>query len=147
MRSGSPGPRFGKPGSKACVRRMGSRVPATGSDARNAEKKNAGKKNGEHVERAAVHMNISELFIRRPIATSLIMLGIALFGVVAYRALPVNDLPSVDYPTLQVSASLPGGAQETMAPAVATPLERQFTAISGLDSMTSSSSNGNCNIT
>ena len=87
-------------------------------------------------------MNISEIFIRRPIATSLLMLAIALFGVVAYRALPVSDLPSVDYPTLNVIASLPGGDPDTMASAVATPLERQFTAIAGLDSMISISSTG-----
>ncbi len=92
-------------------------------------------------------MNISEIFIRRPIATSLIMLAIALFGILAYRALPVSDLPSVDFPTLQVSASLPGGDPDTMASAVATPLERQFTTIAGLDSMTSSSSTGSTSIT
>jgi len=92
-------------------------------------------------------VNLSEVFIRRPIATSLLMLGIALFGVVSYRALPVSDLPSVDYPTLNVSASLPGGDPATMASAVATPLERQFTSIAGLDSMTSSSSTGSTNIT
>ncbi|HEX3742545.1 MAG TPA: efflux RND transporter permease subunit [Bryobacteraceae bacterium] len=92
-------------------------------------------------------MNISENFIRRPIATSLLMAGIALFGVIAYRALPVSDLPQVDYPTITVSASLPGGNPETMASSVATPLERQFTTIAGLDSMISSSSQGNSNIT
>src|SRR5499425_3640858 len=91
-------------------------------------------------------MNISELFIRRPIATSLLMAAIALFGIVSYRALPVSDLPSVDYPTLNVSASLPGGDPATMASAVATPLERQFTSIAGLDSMTSSSSLGSTQI-
>ena len=92
-------------------------------------------------------MNLSEVFIRRPIATSLLMAGIALFGVVAYRALPVSDLPNVDYPTLQVSASLPGGDPTTMASAVATPLERQFTSIAGLDSMISSSSTGSTQVT
>ena len=92
-------------------------------------------------------MNISETFIRRPIATSLLMAAIALFGIVAYRALPVSDLPNVDYPTLNVNASLPGGDPATMASAVATPLERQFTGIAGLDSMTSRSSMGSCNIT
>ena len=92
-------------------------------------------------------MNISENFIRRPIATSLLMAGIALFGVIAYRALPVSDLPQVDYPTITVSASLPGGNPDTMASSVATPLERQFTTIAGLDSMISSSSQGNSNIT
>ena len=92
-------------------------------------------------------MNISEGFIRRPIATSLLMAGIALFGVIAYRALPVSDLPTVDYPTLSVSASLPGANPETMASSVATPLERQFTTIAGLDSMISSSNQGSTNIT
>ena len=92
-------------------------------------------------------MNISENFIRRPIATSLLMLAIAMFGIIAYRALPVSDLPTVDYPTITVSASLPGANPDTMASAVATPLERQFTTIAGLDSMISSSSQGSTNIT
>jgi HAE1 family hydrophobic/amphiphilic exporter-1 len=92
-------------------------------------------------------VNISENFIHRPIATSLIMAGIALFGVIAYRALPVSDLPQVDYPTISVSASLPGANPDTMASAVATPLERQFTTIAGLDSMISNSSQGSTNIT
>jgi HAE1 family hydrophobic/amphiphilic exporter-1 len=92
-------------------------------------------------------MNISEVFIRRPIATSLLMAGIAMFGVIAYRALPVSDLPQVDYPTLNVSAGLPGGDPGTMASSVASPLERQFTTIAGLDSMTSRSGSGNTNIT
>ena len=78
-------------------------------------------------------MNFSEVFIRRPIATSLLMLAIALFGVIAYRALPVSDLPQVDYPTIQVQVGLPGASQATMASSVATPLERQFTTIAGLD--------------
>src|SRR6266446_1623850 len=92
-------------------------------------------------------MNFSEIFIRRPIATSLLMFAIALFGVVSYRALPVADLPSVDYPTLSVSASLPGADPGTMASSVATVLERQFTSIAGLDSMTSNSSTGATSIT
>ena len=92
-------------------------------------------------------MNFSEIFIRRPIATSLLMCAIALFGIVSYRALPVADLPNVDFPTLMVSASLPGADPSTMASAVATPLERQFTAIAGLDSMTSVSSIGSTSIT
>src|SRR3954463_1868430 len=75
------------------------------------------------------------------------MVGVALFGVIAYRALPVSDLPQVDYPTLNVSAGLPGGDPNTMASAVASPLERQFTTISGLDSMTSSSGTGSTNVT
>ncbi|MGH9455292.1 MAG: efflux RND transporter permease subunit, partial [Terriglobia bacterium] len=92
-------------------------------------------------------MNISELFIRRPIMTTLVMFGIVIFGVFAYRLLPVSDLPNVDYPTIQVSASLPGASPDTMASAVATPLERQFSTIAGLDTMTSTSSLGNTNIT
>src|SRR5512147_2734615 len=75
------------------------------------------------------------------------MLAIALFGVLAYRALPVSDLPNVDFPTLVVSAGLPGANPDTMASAVATPLERQFTGISGLDSMISVSSTGSTQIT
>ncbi|MBI4166580.1 MAG: efflux RND transporter permease subunit, partial [Acidobacteria bacterium] len=71
-------------------------------------------------------MNIAETFIRRPVMTTLVMLGILLFGLMAYRQLPVSDLPTVDYPTIQVVASLPGASPETMAAAVATPLERQF---------------------
>ncbi len=92
-------------------------------------------------------MNIPGFFIGRPITTTLVTSGILLFGWVAYRALPVNDLPNVDYPTLQVSANLPGASPDTMASAVATPLERQFTTIAGLDSMTSSNSLGNTAIT
>src|SRR5471030_1168783 len=92
-------------------------------------------------------MHVSALFIRRPIATSLLMLGIALFGIIAYRALPVSDLPNVDFPTLNVGAGLPGGDPGTMASAVASPLERQFTTIAGLDEMTSSSSAGSSNVT
>src|SRR5579885_381617 len=92
-------------------------------------------------------MNLSAVFIRRPIATSLLMAGIAIFGVIAYRALPVSDLPNVDYPTLNVNASLPGADPSTMASAVATPLERQFTGIAGIDSIISSNSMGSTNIT
>ena len=92
-------------------------------------------------------MNFSETFIRRPIATSLMMVAIALFGLVAYRSLPVSDLPNVDFPTLLVTASLPGASPETMASAVATPLENQFSNISGLDSMTSTNSLGSTQVT
>ena len=92
-------------------------------------------------------MHLSAIFIKRPIATSLLMLGIALFGVIAYRALPVSDLPNVDFPTLNVGAGLPGGDPGTMASAVASPLERQFTTIAGLDEMTSSSAAGSTNVT
>src|SRR5882724_7671431 len=92
-------------------------------------------------------MNPSELFIKRPIATSLIMLGVAVFGILAYRSLPVSDLPNVDFPTLNVSAGLPGGDPSTMASAVASPLERQFTTIAGVDEMSSSSSTGTSQVT
>src|ERR1700676_396802 len=92
-------------------------------------------------------MNFSETFIRRPIATSLMMADIALFGLVAYRSLPVSDLPNVDFPTLLVTASLPGASPETMASAVATPLENQFSNIAGLDSMTSINSLGSTQVT
>src|SRR5437660_8897647 len=92
-------------------------------------------------------MNISAIFIRRPIATSLIMLGITVFGIVSYRALAVSDLPNVDFPTLNVGAGLPGADPGTMASAVASPLERQFTSIAGIDEMTSSSSTGSTNVT
>src|SRR5437879_2244431 len=92
-------------------------------------------------------MNIAALFIKRPVMTTLVMLAILLFGVMTYRQLPVSDLPNVDFPTIQVQASLPGASPETMAAAVATPLERQFSTIAGLDSMTSSSSLGSTSIT
>src|SRR6202162_96121 len=92
-------------------------------------------------------MHLSAVFIKRAIATSLLMLGIALFGVVAYRALPVSDMPNVDFPTLNVSANLPGGDPGTMSSAVASPMERQFTTIAGLDEMTSSSTTGSANVT
>ncbi len=87
------------------------------------------------------------LFIRRPVLTTLLMAAILLFGLMAYRLLPVNDLPNVDFPTIQVTASLPGASPETMAAAVATPLEKQFTTIAGIDSMTSTSALGVTNIT
>jgi HAE1 family hydrophobic/amphiphilic exporter-1 len=92
-------------------------------------------------------MNVSEPFIRRPIATSLLMLGIGLFGVISYRALSVSDVPQVDFPTLQVQAGLPGASPATMASSVATVLERQFTTVAGLDSMISSSTMGSTSIT
>src|SRR5262245_41902954 len=97
--------------------------------------------------RYARDVNVSAPFIRRPIATSLIMLGIGVFGVIAYRELPVSDLPNVDFPTLNIGAGLPGGDPGTMASAVASPLERQFTTIAGIDEMTSSSSTGSTNVT
>jgi HAE1 family hydrophobic/amphiphilic exporter-1 len=92
-------------------------------------------------------MNIAELFIRRPVATALVMLAILLFGVAGYRLLPVSDLPNVDFPTIQVSASLPGANPDTMASSVALPLEKQFSTIAGLDSMTSTNMNGSTQVT
>src|SRR5512136_2660174 len=92
-------------------------------------------------------MNVAEIFIRRPIMTTLVMFAIFIFGVAAFRLLPVSDLPNVDFPTIQVSASLPGASPDTMAAAVATPLERQFSTIAGIDSMLSSSALGSTQIT
>lgn len=92
-------------------------------------------------------MKITESFIHRPIMTTLVMVAILLFGVMGYRFLPVNDLPCIDFPTIQVSASLPGASPETIASSVATPLEKQFSSIPGLDSMSSSNSLGTTQIT
>ncbi|PYJ63391.1 MAG: acriflavine resistance protein B, partial [Verrucomicrobia bacterium] len=92
-------------------------------------------------------MNLPELCIRRPVMTTLVMAAILLFGIIAYRTLPVSDLPSVDYPTISVNASLPGASPETMASSVATPLERQFSTIAGVDSMSSVSAQGLTQIT
>ena len=92
-------------------------------------------------------MSISELFIRRPVMTTLVMIALVLFGVMGYRLLPVSDLPNVDFPVVQVSAALPGASPETMASSVATPLERQFSTIAGLDSMSSTSGIGATQIT
>ena len=91
-------------------------------------------------------MNIADIFIRRPIMTSLIMIAIFIFGVVSYRLLPVNDLPNVDFPTIQISANLPGANPDTMAAAVATPLENQLSTIPGVDSMTSTNGVGSTRI-
>jgi len=92
-------------------------------------------------------MSIPELFIRRPVATTLVMVGILMFGLVGYEALPVSDLPNVDYPTIQVQAALPGANPDTMGAAVALPLEKQFSTIAGLDSMVSQNTLGNTRIT
>jgi hydrophobic/amphiphilic exporter-1 (mainly G- bacteria), HAE1 family len=92
-------------------------------------------------------VNIAELFVRRPVMTILVMIGIVIFGVAGFRLLPVSQLPNVDFPTIQVSAELPGASPETMASAVATPLEKQFSTIAGIDSMTSTSGQGVTQIT
>lgn len=92
-------------------------------------------------------MNPSEPFIRRPVMTTILMVALVVFGGFAYRSLPVSELPNVDFPTIQVRASLPGASPATMASTVATPLEREFTAISGVDSMTSISTTGSTRIT
>ena len=92
-------------------------------------------------------MNIPELFIRRPVMTTLVMMGILLFGILGYRLLPVSDLPTVDFPTILAIVEFPGASPETMASAVATPLERQFSTIAGLDSMNSTNSLGMTRIT
>jgi HAE1 family hydrophobic/amphiphilic exporter-1 len=92
-------------------------------------------------------MNVPELFIRRPVMTTLVMSAILLFGIIGYTLLPVSDLPSVDYPTIQVSVNFPGASPETMASSVATPLEKQFSTIAGVDSMSSISAQGVSQIT
>src|SRR5579871_3355030 len=92
-------------------------------------------------------MSISTPFIKRPIATSLFMVALSLAGGIAYTLLPVSALPEVDFPTISVSAGLPGASPEVMAAAVATPLEKQFTRIAGVTEMTSNSSVGSANVT
>jgi hydrophobic/amphiphilic exporter-1 (mainly G- bacteria), HAE1 family len=92
-------------------------------------------------------MNLSEIWIRRPVMTTLVMIAILLFGVVGYRLLPVSDLPNVDYPVINVSANLAGANPETMAAAVATPLEKEFSTIAGIEAMTSTSTQGQTSIT
>src|SRR6267378_4679315 len=92
-------------------------------------------------------MNLAELFIKRPVTTTLIILGIMVFGVMSYRLLPVSDLPAIDFPTIQVGAGLPGASPETMASAVALPLEKQFATIAGVTSINSTSFPGTTGIT
>ncbi len=92
-------------------------------------------------------MNISAPFILRPVMTTLLMAALVIFGAFGYATLPVSELPNVDFPTIVVSAALPGADPETMASAVATPLESQFSTIAGIDSMTSSSTQGSTSIT
>ena len=92
-------------------------------------------------------MSISELFIKRPVMTTLVMAGILIFGIMGYRLLPVSDLPTVDFPTISVSGNLSGASPETMASVVATPLEKQLSTIPGLDQMTSTSSQGHTDLT
>lgn len=92
-------------------------------------------------------MNLSALFVRRPIMTTLVMAGILIFGLMSYRLLPISDLPNVDYPTIQVTAARPGASPETMAASVARPLEKQFSSIAGLDSLNSTSTYGQTQLT
>lgn len=92
-------------------------------------------------------MNISAIFIQRPVMTILLMVAFLLFGIIGYRTLPVSDLPNVDFPTIQVTAKLPGATPETMAAIVAGPIERQFATIPGIETMTSTSSAGSTQIT
>jgi hydrophobic/amphiphilic exporter-1 (mainly G- bacteria), HAE1 family len=92
-------------------------------------------------------MNLSEIYIRRPIMTTLVMVGILIFGWMSYQKLPISYLPNVDYPTIQVSASRPGASPENMAAAVARPLEKQFSSIAGLDSLSSTSTLGKTQLT
>src|SRR5262249_45130211 len=96
---------------------------------------------------ALTAVSVPELCIRRPVMTTLVMLAILCFGMLAYLRLPVSDLPTVDFPTISVSAALPGASPATMASSVATPLEKEFSSIAGIDSMTSASTLGNTTIT
>src|SRR5580658_1043923 len=91
-------------------------------------------------------MDLTTLFIRRPVMTTLLMIAILVFGVVAYHLLAVSDLPNVDFPTITVTATLPGTAPQTMAATVATPLEKSLSTIAGIDNMTSTSSLGQTQI-
>src|SRR6266571_5003626 len=123
-----------------------------GRDRRAAAARRRRARRGERRGRARARaggrqISLSELFIKRPVMTTLVMMGILLFGIMAYRLLPVSDLPNVDFPTITVNASLPGASPETMASAVATPLEKQFSTIAGLDQMTSTSNLGSTSIT
>jgi len=92
-------------------------------------------------------MSIPEICIRRPVMTTLVMAALVAFGLLAYLQLPVSDLPTVDFPTVSVTANLPGASPETMASSVATPLEKQFSTIAGIDSMVSTTGLGTTNIT
>ena len=87
-------------------------------------------------------MNLSKIFIERPVATSILVAAIIIFGVIAFRTLPVNELPNVDFPTIQVTSELRGANPEVMASSVATPLERQFSTIAGVETMNSVSTTG-----
>src|SRR5215471_16198843 len=89
----------------------------------------------------------TDLFIRRPVMTTLLMAGILVFVIMAYRLLPVSDLPNIDFPTIQVTANLPGASPDTIASAVATPLVKRFSTIAGIDAMTSTSALGGTQIT
>src|SRR5271154_1390613 len=91
-------------------------------------------------------MNLPELCIRRPVMTTLLTAALCVFGAMAYRLLPVSDLPNVDFPSIVVNASLPGASPETMASSIATPLEKEFSTIAGLVEMTSASTQGSTNI-
>src|SRR5438552_5991830 len=92
-------------------------------------------------------MNLSEPFIRRPVMTAVLTVSAILFGILGYTQLPVNDLPAVDYPVIQVQCAYPGASPETVAANIATPLERQFMQIPGLEIITSKSTQGTCSMT
>src|SRR6185437_13658366 len=119
--------------------RLGSSGGRAGRDGRPVA---AGTRRGGDDRQRQGRVSISAHFVQRPVMTILVMIGILIFGIVGYRLLPVNALPNVDFPTIQVQAQLPGASPDTMASAVATPLEKQFSTIAGVDSMTSTSSNG-----
>src|SRR5262249_24002866 len=114
---------------------------------RRAARRRRGRERGRARPRAQeLIMNFAETFIKRPVATPLSVLTILIFGIMGYRLLPVADLPTIDYPTIQVNAGLPGANPDTIASAIATPLEKHFSTISGITSISSRSSQGNTNI-
>src|SRR5204863_4711524 len=125
--------------------RLGPEARRARGDARPASPRTEDARANRQARRALV--NFCEPFVRRPVMTVLVMAGILIFGLAAYRLLPVSTLPNVDFPTIQVSAQLPGASPETMAAAVATTLEKQFSTIAGIDQMTSLSGQGISSIT
>src|SRR5207244_4697057 len=120
-----------------------SRIRPPRQASREVAKKGAGPEAPARGER----MSISAPFIRRPVATTLLTVAIALAGAIAFKFLPVSPLPQVEFPTISVGAGLPGASPDTMASSVATPLERQFGRIAGVTEMTSTSSLGSTNVT
>src|SRR6185503_12398597 len=123
-------------------RREGSCKRATRRDSKRQSRDSATPGQSSHSRSEWIEMNLSEPFIRRPVMTAVLTLSVILFGVMAYFQLPVNDLPAVDYPVIQVTVGYPGASPDTIANNIATPLERQFMQINGLEVVTSQSTQG-----